>query len=52
MQKHFEIRYLSLTVTLTALQTAELPAFLGSTLRGVVGQALLQTDQEACAFLL
>lgn len=51
MQKHFEIRYLSLTVTLTALQTAELPAFLGSTLRGVVGQALLQTDQEACAFL-
>ena len=51
MQTHFEIKYLPLTITLTALQKAELPPYLGSTLRGVVGQALLQTDQEACAFL-
>lgn len=51
MQKHFEIRYLQLRVALTALERAELPPYLGSTLRGVIGQALLQTDRKACAFL-
>ena len=51
MQKYFEIRYLPLTIFLTALQRAELPPYLGSTLRGVIGQALLQTDKEACTFL-
>ena len=51
MQKYFEIRYLPLTITLTALQRAELPPYLGSTLRGAIGQALLQTDKEACTFL-
>lgn len=51
MQKHYEISYLQLKVSLAALERAELPPYLGSTLRGVIGQALLQTDREACAFL-
>ena len=51
MRKHFEISCLPLKVSLTALQRAELPPYLGSTLRGVLGQAMLQTDKEACAFL-
>lgn len=51
MRKHFEISCLPLKVFLTALQRAELPPYLGSTLRGVLGQAMLQTDKEACAFL-
>lgn len=51
MQKHFEINYLPLNISLTALEQAELPPFLGSTLRGVIGQSLLQTDKEASAYL-
>ena len=51
MQQHFEISYLALRVSLIALQRAELPPYLGSTLRGAIGQALLQTDKDACAFL-
>lgn len=51
MQKHFEINYLPLHISITALEQAELPPFLGSTLRGVIGQALLQTDRQASAFL-
>ena len=51
MRKHFELSCISLKVSLTALQQAELPPYLGSTLRGVIGQALLQTDKEICAFL-
>lgn len=51
MQKHFEFSYLPLKISLIALEQAELPPFLGSTLRGVIGQALLQTDKEASAFL-
>src|SRR5699024_9421915 len=51
MQKHFEISYLPLKVSLISQQRAELPPYLGSTLRGVIGQALLQTDKDACAFL-
>lgn len=51
MQQHFEISYLTLRVSLIALQRAELPPYLGSTLRGAIGQALLQTDKDACAFL-
>ena len=51
MQKHFEINYLSLRVSLISQQQAELPPYLGSTLRGVIGQSLLQTDKDACAFL-
>ena len=45
MQKHFEISYLPLKVSLISQQRAELPPYLGSTLRGVIGQALLQTDK-------
>ena len=51
MRKHFEISYCPLRVSLNALERAELPPYLGSTLRGALGQALLQTDKEACAFL-
>ena len=51
MQKHFEINYLSLGVSLISQQQAELPPYLGSTLRGVIGQSLLQTDKDAWAVL-
>ena len=51
MQKHFKISYLPLKVYLISQQRAELPPYLGSTLRGVIGQALLQTDKDACDFL-
>ena len=51
MRKHFEISYCPLTISLIALQRAELPPYLGSTLRGALGQALRQTDKEACTFL-
>ena len=46
MRKHFEISYCPLTISLIALQRAELPPYLGSTLRGALGQALLQTDKK------
>lgn len=51
MQNPFDISYLPLKVTLTALEEAQLPPFLGSTLRGVIGQSLLRIDKEACAYL-
>lgn len=51
MKKHYEINYLPLKVSLMSQQRAELPSYLGSALRGVIGQALLQTDKNACAFL-
>ena len=51
MREHFELSCISLKVSLAALQRAELPPYLGSTLRGVIGQALLQTDKEICVFL-
>lgn len=51
MQKFFDINYLPFKVTLTALEEAQLPPYLGSTLRGAVGQSLLRIDQEACAYL-
>lgn len=51
MHKHFEISYLPLAISLLALEQAELPSFLGSTLRGAIGQSLLQVDKEASAFL-
>ena len=50
MHKHFEISYLPLAISLLALEQAELPSFLGSTLRGAIGQSLLQVDKEASAF--
>ena len=40
MHKHFEISYLPLAISLLALEQAELPSFLGSTLRGAIGQSL------------
>lgn len=47
----FDIRYLPLKISLISLKRAELPPYLGSTLRGVIGQALYRTDQEAYNFL-
>lgn len=38
MRKHFEISYCPLTISLIALQRAELPPYLGSTLRGRSGR--------------
>lgn len=47
----FKLTYLPLEVTLVAAEYAELPGYLGSTLRGVIGQMLYQTDREAYEFL-
>lgn len=47
----FDISYLPLKITLTALKRAELPSFLGSTLRGVIGQSLYRCDRDAYEFL-
>lgn len=46
-----DFKYLPLEITLTALKRAQLPSYLGSTLRGVLGQILYQTDQEAYRYL-
>lgn len=37
-QKPFDIKYLPLRVSLVSLKQAELPDYLGSTLRGIIGQ--------------
>lgn len=50
-QTSFEIRYLPLRISLVSLERAELPPFLGSTLRGVIGQLLYRADREAYDFL-
>lgn len=50
-QELFEITYLPLRISLVSLSNAELPAYLGSTLRGVLGRALYETDREAYRFL-
>lgn len=47
----FNIRYLPLEISLVSLKRAELPSFLGSTLRGVIGQSLFRIDKEAYEFL-
>lgn len=51
-QRHpiFSLEYLPLLVRLTCLETARLPAFLGSTLHGVVGWAL-QSHRETYTYL-
>ena len=36
----FFLNYLPIRITLVSLEKAELPPFLGSALRGVIGQAL------------
>ena len=50
-QKSFDIRYLPLRISLVSLKQAELPCYLGSTLRGVIGQALYKEDRKAYDFL-
>ena len=46
----FFIKYLPIKIFLTSIEKAVLPAFLGSTLRGAVGQALY-TDTAAYTYL-
>lgn len=46
----FFLNYLPISITLVSLEKAELPPFLGSTLRGVIGQALFQ-DKNAYNYL-
>lgn len=46
----FSLNYLPMEVTLTSCGRAELPLFLGSTLRGVIGQTLHE-DREAYNYL-
>lgn len=46
----FSLEYLPLLIRLTCKETARLPAFLGSTLHGVVGWALLN-NTEAYSYL-
>lgn len=50
-QALFDIAYLPLRISLISLKRAELPPYLGSTLRGVIGQSLYQTDKEAYEFI-
>ena len=46
----FFLNYLPISITLVSLERAELPPFLGSALRGVIGQALFQ-DKNAYNYL-
>lgn len=50
-QAPFDLRYLPLKVSLISLKCAELPPYLGSTLRGVIGQSLYRVDREAYDYL-
>lgn len=50
-QTPFQISYLPLSVSLISRQQAELPAYLGSTLRGVIGRSLYERDRAAYDFL-
>lgn len=48
----FEITYLPLHISLLALEDAKLPKYLGSTLRGILGQALYKTNREVYKFCI
>lgn len=48
--KGFSLKYLPMEVTLLSLGRAKLPSFLGSTLRGVIGQTL-RRDRDAYGHL-
>lgn len=47
----FDSSYLELRVFLRSWGRAELPPYLGSTLRGVIGQSLYRTDKQAYDYL-
>ena len=47
----FESSYLELRVFLRSWGRAELPPYLGSTLRGVIGQSLYRTDKQEYDYL-
>lgn len=47
----FDIRYLPLKISVISLERAELPPYLGSTLRGAIGQLLYRIDREAYDYL-
>lgn len=49
-ENSFFLNYLPMSITLVSLEKAELPPFLGSALRGVIGQALFQ-DKNAYKYL-
>ncbi len=50
-QEVFDLKYLPLKISMISLEQAELPPYLGSTLRGVIGQALSRIDWEAYDYL-
>ncbi|MCP1137378.1 CRISPR system precrRNA processing endoribonuclease RAMP protein Cas6 [Paenibacillus polysaccharolyticus] len=50
-QTIFSLEYLPLLIRLKAKETARLPAFLGSTLHGVVGWTLAQHSPESYAYV-
>lgn len=50
-QMVFGLRYLPLKITLVSLGRAELPPYLGSTLRGAIGQSLYRIDRAAYDYL-
>lgn len=47
----FDLSYLPLKSVLRAEHYAELPPYLGSALRGVIGQSLYRTNRQAYDFL-
>lgn len=50
-QMVFDLKYLPLKISMISLERAELPPYLGSTLRGVIGQSLYRIDREAYDYL-
>ena len=48
----FEITYLPLHISLLALEDAKLPKYLGSTLRGILGQALYKQIEKFINFCI
>lgn len=47
----FDLKYLPLKISLISSERAELPPYLGSTLRGAIGQSLYRTDRETYDYL-
>ena len=47
----FGLKYLPLKISVISLERAELPSYLGSTLRGVIGQSLYRIAREAYDYL-
>jgi CRISPR-associated endoribonuclease Cas6 len=50
-QSPFSLKYLPMTFSFLSIQEADLPSYLGSTLRGAIGKSLLHSDQKTYSYL-